>query len=271
MSNNTLSILNGDVIEGLQTLPSESVQCCVTSPPYDKLRTYGGNCEWDFQGTATELGRVLVPGGVCCWNVCDQVISGSESLTSFKQAIFFVEQAGFRLHDTMIYQKRNFSHPEKRRYHQVFEYVFILSKGDPRTFNPIKDRKNLTAGCVGNLGVNTFTEADGSKSERPKKVTSEFGMRHNVWLGNTRGQEDMCCKLPHPAMMPKWLAGDLLLSWSNPGDTILDPFGGSGTVGMMALKEGRNAILIEKDPLAIAIINGYCDPYLESAEQAVAA
>jgi DNA modification methylase len=248
-----ITILQGDWIERLRELQDESVQCCVTSPPYDNQRTYGGY-SWDFTGGAKELYRVLCDGGVLCWNVNDAVENGSETLSSFRQAIHFVDVVGFKMHDTMIYQKLNFSHPERARYHQIFEYVFILSKGSPRCFNPIKDKPNSTAGCVGNLGVNTFTERDGSKSERPKKITAQFGMRHNVWLGKTRGQEDMCEQLPHPAMMPKWLVRDLILSWSNTGDTIIDPMGGSGTTGQIAVELGRKAILIELNSQYIELI-----------------
>lgn len=244
----SVKIIQGDALVVLKEFTDESVELIVTSPPYGDMRTYGGNCTWNFGRIATELYRILCDGGVLCWVVNDQVSNGGESLTSCKQKIFFVEQCGFRIHDTMIYQKRNFSHPERSRYHQVFEYVFVLSKGAPRVFNPIMDRKNLTAGCVGNLGVNTFTERDGSKSVRSKKVTKEFGMRHNVWLGNTRGQEEMCIELKHPAMMPKWLARDLILSWSNPGDTVLDPFAGSFTTCFEAEKVGRSAIGIELNP-----------------------
>lgn len=199
--------------------------------------------------------RVLAIGGICCWIVNDGVENGSETVTSCKQKIFFHETLGLRIHDTMIYKKRNFSHPEKTRYHQTFEYVFVFSKGAPKTFNPLMDRKNLTAGCVGNLGINTFTERDGSKSVRSKKVTAEFGMRHNVWEGNTRGQEDMCIPLKHPAMMPRWLARDLILSFSNPGDLVVDPMAGSGTTGEEALKCGRKTILIDANPDYVSEIN----------------
>jgi site-specific DNA-methyltransferase (adenine-specific) len=244
-----ITILNGDVLDHLKGLPDCSVQCVVTSPPYDNARTYNQNdLSWDFQATAKELYRVLCPGGIVCWNVNDMMIDGSESLTHARQAIYFVDLCGFNLHDTMIYKKSNFSHPEKTRYHQVFEYILILSKGIPRVFNPIMDKKNATAGCVGNLGINTFTEKDGSKSVRSKKVTAEYGMRLNVWEGNTRGQEDMCIELKHPAMMPKWLARDLILSWSNKGDRILDPFMGFGTTLAMARETGRDAIGIEINP-----------------------
>jgi site-specific DNA-methyltransferase (adenine-specific) len=234
----------GDCLEVLATLPEESVQTCVTSPPYDNLRTYQG-FEWDFENTARELYRVMCKGGVAAWNVGDSVVDGSETLTSAKQKIFFVEQCGFRLHDTMIYEKCNFSHPEKTRYHQVFEYVFILSKGAPRCFNPICDKPNSTAGAVGNFGVNTFTERDGSKSERTKKLKAEFGMRGNVWKGKTAGQETVCAELLHPAQMPEWLARDLVKSWSNEGDLVLDPFSGSGTTLAVAKSLGRKALGIE--------------------------
>jgi site-specific DNA-methyltransferase (adenine-specific) len=242
-------IIQGDVLEGLRTLPDGCVHCTVTSPPYDQARTYEQEkISWDFQKTAKELHRVTCQGGIVCWNVNDTIVNGSESLTHARQAIYFVDSCGFNLHDTMIYKKSNFSHPEKVRYHQAFEYILILSKGSPRTFNPIKDKKNATAGCVGNLGINTFTERDGSKSVRPKKVTAEYGMRLNVWEGNTRGQEDMCIELKHPAMMPKWLARDLILSWSNPSDIILDPFAGSGTTALMAESVNRASISIEINP-----------------------
>ena len=245
-------------LDTMARMPSDFVDLVVTSPPYSNLRTYNGY-SFDFEAIAKELARVLKPGGVIMWNVADACVNGSETLDSCKPKIFFVEQCGLNCHDTMIYQKRNFSHPEKNRYHNVFEYMFIFSKGRPKTFNPIMDRKNLTAGQVGNLGVNTFTMRDGSKSERTKKVTKEFGMRHNVWLGNTRGQEDMCVKLEHPALMPRWIASDHIQSWSNPisdtnpeGDIVYDPFTGGGTTLCEAKKLNRNWIGSE-------ISKEYCD------------
>jgi len=243
-----------DCLDFMREMPDTSVDLTVTSPPYDDLRTYGNASgpQWDFKGVAQELYRVTKDGGIVCWNVNDSMISGSESLTHARQAIYFVDECGFNLHDTMIYKKSNFSHPEKVRYHQVFEYILILSKGSPKTFNPIKDKKNKTAGCVGNLGINTFTERDGTKSLRNKHVTENFGMRLNVWEGNTRGQEDMCVKLKHPAMMPKWLARDLIISWSNKNDVVLDPFSGSGTTAQEAKKIGR-------DYIGIDISQEYCD------------
>jgi DNA modification methylase len=253
---NYLTVFCGDALAVLKTMPSESVQCVVTSPPYDNLRTYGGQPDftWEiFTGIARELFRVLVPGGVCCWNVADQVIDGSESMTSFRQGLYFATDAGFLMHDRMIYERGNFSHPERVRYHQLFEDIFILSKGPPRAFNPIKDKPNIYAGS-GTYGENTARQPDGSMKLRTRNIISEFGMRGNVWRGKTRGQEEICEKLPHPAMMPKWLAHDLILSWSNSGDVVLDPMAGSGTTGEMALALGRKAVLIERNSDYIPLI-----------------
>jgi site-specific DNA-methyltransferase (adenine-specific) len=178
--------------------------------------------------------------------VNDETIDGSESLTSCDQKIFFRRELGFRIHDTMFYGKLNFSHPEHVRYHQVVEYVFVLSKGEPRCFNPIKDKPNKSAGDPGSFGANTYGMPDGSRALRKRQTIAEFGMRTNLWMGNTRGQEEFGRKLPQPGMMPKWLARDLIISWSNQGDTVIDPHSGWGTTGLEAAKLGRNAILIEQ-------------------------
>lgn len=238
----------GDCVDLMHQMirASIKVQLAVTSPPYDDLRTYGGY-QWDFEATARGLYDILCDGGVLCWNVGDSTVGGCESLTSAKQKIFFVETCGFRVHDTMIYEKLNFSHPERVRYHQVFEYVFILSKGEPRCFNPIKDKPNVYAGS-GTYGVNTARGRDGVMFERTRNLNTEFGMRGNVWRGKTRGQEEMCSSLSHPAMMPRWLARDLIYSWSNAGDTVFDPFSGSGTTAQEAAKLARSWIACDINP-----------------------
>ncbi len=231
--------------KAMELMPEGYIDLTVTSCPYDDLRTcYEYN--FPFEKIAKQLYRVTKPGGIVCWNVNSSTDEkGSETLTPFKQAIYFVEECGFILHDTMIYQKLNFSHPEKRRYQQVFEFLFILSKGRPETFNPLMDRPNKTAGKVGSLGINSYTKPDGTKGRRAKKVNKPFGMRHNVWLGKTRGQEEMCKKLKHRAMMPKWLAKDLILSFSNVGDIVYDPMAGSGTTAKQAQLVGRKWRLSE--------------------------
>jgi len=230
----------GDCLEVMQSIPSNSIDLTVTSPPYDNLRTYNGYT-FDFEGIAQELYRVTKDGGVVVWIVGDATIKGSESGTSFRQALYFM-QCGFNLHDTMIWNKPNFSNPSKTRYHQIFEYMFIFSKGKNKTFNPIKDKKNKYLTCV---GKNTMRLANGELVEVKKNVGNEFGMRTNVWNMNTVGQEMMCKRPPHPAMFPEKLAHDHIISWSNEGDTVLDCFLGSGTTGKMAKQLNRNFIGIE--------------------------
>ena len=244
-----LTVLIGDARERLREI-TRGVQLVVTSPPYDDIRTYGG-IEWTwetFTTIANELYRVLAPGGVLCWNVNDATTDGSETVTSCKQKIYFREACGFLIHDTMIYAKSNGSKPNPRRYNQVFEYIFVLSKGRPSTVNLIRDKPNVTAGKAV-FGKHTMREKDGSMTVRNNRiVAAEFGVRGNVWHGNTRGQEEVCRALPHPAMMPKWLARDLIASFSNPGDVVLDPMAGGFTTCVAALELGRRAIGIEINP-----------------------
>ena len=251
-----LQIIQGDCAKVMSVLPEGSVDLCVTSPPYDKIREYNG-FEFSFEDIARQLYRVLAPGGVVCWNVNDATIDGSETLTSFKQAIFFKDVCGFNV-ETMIYEKSNGSKPNPYRYNQHFEYIFVLSKGKPRVFNPIKDKKNVTFG-KGVFGRHTMREADGSMTLRKNRViAAEYGMRGNVWRGNTRGQEDVCEPLPHPAMMPKWLARDLIISFSNVGDLVMDCMAGSGTTGMVAIGLGRRALMIDCDPEYCELMRHQC-------------
>jgi DNA modification methylase len=235
-----IKLINGDCLDVMKSMEANSIDLTVTSPPYDNLRTYNG-FTFDFEGIAEELYRVTKDGGVVVWIVGDATIKGSESGTSFRQALYFM-QCGFNLHDTMIWNKPNFSNPSKTRYHQIFEYMFIFSKNKNKTFNPIKDKKNKYLTCV---GKNTMRLANGELVEVKKNVGNEFGMRTNVWNMNTVGQEMMCKRPPHPAMFPEKLAHDHIISWSNEGDTVLDCFMGSGTTGKMAKQLNRNFVGIE--------------------------
>ncbi len=249
---NLYDIYLGDNVQCLQThVADSSVHLTVTSPPYDNLRDYHG-FSWDFAQLVTELTRVTCDGGVVMWNVADQVVNGSETGTSFRQALAFIE-AGWRLHDTMIYEKGNFSNPSSNRYHQVAEWMFVFSKGKPKTFNPIKDKPNVYYDPSGNkpgtMGKNTVRQKDGTMSERKaRKANTEFGMRGNVWRMKTAGQETMCKRIAHPAKMPVAMARDHIISWSNPGDVVLDPFAGSGTTGQQALLLNRRFIGCEISP-----------------------
>jgi DNA modification methylase len=251
-----LVLQNTDSVAALQTLGPGSVHLFVTSPPYDNLRTYGGH-SWNFEATAHEMFRVLCDGGIVCWNVADSVVNGSETLTAFRQALYFKDSVGFRVHDTMIYEKTNFAHPESTRYHQLFEYVFVLSKGKPRCFNPLRDKRNSWAG-TGPFGVSTMRQRDGSQKKKRRNIIAEFGMRGNVWTVKTAGQENVCQANAHPAVMPSQLARDLILSWSNPGEWVADPFAGSGTTGREAISTGRAAWLNEINPAYIPLCRDSC-------------
>ncbi len=243
-------VYQGDCLEVMKEIDDDSIDLTVTSPPYDNLRTYNNSLIWGesiWKSAIKELYRVTKRGGIVVWVVGDAVINGSETGTSFKQALYFKE-IGFNLHDTMIYEKHNFSNPSNNRYHQIFEYMFIFSKGKPKTFNPIKDKKNVYGGKIGCYGKNTIRQKDGSFKERDIKINSEFGMRLNIWRINTE------MKPLHPAQFPYQLAHDHIISWSNEGDIVLDPFAGSGTTGIACLNTNRNYILIEKEQEYVNII-----------------
>lgn len=244
----SLKLSNTDSVRFLRCLPEDSIDCTVTSPPYGNLRTYGGYDTWDFEGTVKELYRVMKPGGTVCWNVADETKKGRKSGESHREVLGLMD-AGFWFIDTIIYKKNNAPYPSSKRYRQEFEYVFIFTKGEQKTFNPIMDRKNKRAGQPGCFGTNTHRKKDGTFELIRKKKVAEYGMRGNVWEGNTRGQEDCCrYKDDHPAKMPRWLARDLIISYSDPGDVISDPFSGSGTTGEEAIRLNRSAILNDINP-----------------------
>lgn len=221
-----------------------SIDLVVTSPPYDDLRTYGDTCDWNFEvfkDLASELMRIVKPGGVVVWVVNDATVDGSETGSSFRQALYF-KDIGFKLHDTMIWRKESapFQHPN--RYIGVFEYMFVFSKIlCPKTVNILKDRKNS---CAGQSGGGGERNKDGSIKKKNRAIVKECGARFNVWEIYSQRTSDKF----HPAPFPLELAYSHIVSWSNPGDLVLDPFLGSGTTGVMAVKAGRNFIGIEKNP-----------------------
>ena len=239
----------GDCLERMKEIPDGSVDLTVTSPPYDNLRSYNGNndkwCDNVWAECIQDLYRVTKQGGVVVWVVGDATIKGSETGTSFRQALWAMD-CGFNLHDTMIWNKGTFTAVGslKSRYAPVFEYMFILTKGKLKTFNPLKDRKNK---CFGHSIRGTISQSDGSTKNIFTKGTKnipKFGQRFNIWDINAQrsGGRNI-----HPAMFPESLANDHILSWSNEGDVVLDPFMGSGTTGKMAKLSNRKFIGIEMD------------------------
>lgn len=240
------NLILSDCIDAMKTLDSESIDMVLTSPPYDSLRTYKESLEWDldiFERVADELYRVIKDGGVIVWIVNDATIKGSETGTSFKQALYFKE-IGLRLHDTMIWYKTNpVPHETGRRYQPSFEYMFVLSKNRPKTFNPLM----VTAKCYGKVKprptIETFREKDGSFKKRSHSLIANkpLKFRHNVWSNAVAST-----KINHPAIFPEQLVHDHIVSWSNEDDIVLDPFMGSGTTGVVCKRLNRNFIGIEK-------------------------
>jgi DNA modification methylase len=239
-------VIKGDCLDVMGQFQDECIDMVLTSPPYDNLRNYKGYV-FEFEAIARELFRVVKPGGVVVWVVGDATIDGSETGTSFKQALYFKE-IGFNLHDTMIFRKRNpIPQIYKRRYNNEFEYMFILSKGLVKTHNPIMV-DSLHAG----LKLNGTTYKNYSKHDQKRgkmaKPVKDQKIKGNIWeyvVG--KNLEDQEAK-GHPAPFPCQLARDHIASWTNEGDLVLDPMCGSGTTCKAALQLGRRFIGIDISP-----------------------
>lgn len=237
-----------DCVEWMKTQAAHTVDCVLTSPPYDQLRSYGGLC-WDFESTAAELTRLLKPGGVIVWNVSDATVSGSETGTSMRQALHFIS-LGLRLHDTMIYVKRNPmpTNVNTRRYHQAWEYIFVFSSGTPSVFNPIMvDAKYSGVARMKYRGVSGETEYKSTQRNPRTKVRNVF--EYTIGGGHTTKNSLLH---NHPALMPEQLALDQLTTWAQPGCVVYDPFAGAGTTLWAAEQLGIDSIGTE-------VNSDYCD------------
>lgn len=248
-----IDLYNGDCLEVMNKLIAEGVRIdlTVTSPPYDNLRTYKGSLEWNegiWKRIIETLYRITVNGGIVVWVVGDATVKGSETGTSFKQALYAME-CGFRLHDTMIYQKENYMPLNHNRYDSSFEYMFVFSKGKPKTFNPLK----IPCKTVGDKynyakrSSQSTNEGGALRSRDEPRETKSEKYRPNIWgyqTGKHKSTKDDVWI--HPATFPEAMANDHILSWSNEGDVVFDPFMGSGTTGKMAKLNNRNFIGIEK-------------------------
>ena len=247
-----VQVFQGDCLEVLKDIPDGSIDLTVTSPPYDNLRIYNGYA-LNFKGLAKELYRVSKDFSIVVWVVGSETKCFKESLTPFHQILLFCD-IGFGLLDTMIYSKKNVppTYPNMRRYISSFEYMFVLSKGKPKTFNPICDRPNKYTGIT--KTGDTQRQRDGSTKSVRGYIPKEFGMRFNIWtydVGKNKDTKDTDA-FAHPARFPEMLARDHIISWSNEGDTILDPMMGSGTTGKMAK-------ILNRYFIGIDISEEYCE------------
>lgn len=242
---NAILIL-GDCLEVMKSMPDcFRVNAVVTSPPYDAVRDYGGHAPVDTFGVLTRCAAMLDEGGVMMWNVRDQTVNGSETGTSFRQALHCLE-LGLRLHDTMIYCREGVTFPDSNRYFPSTEYMFVFSNGAPAHFNGIKDRPNKSAGTVIH---GTDRQTDGSVTIRGRsgETIQSHGLRHNWWvLHNAQAGPGEFGG--HPAPMPYPMAEGHVLTWTDPDETVLDPFMGSGTTGVACGKNGRRFLGIEIEP-----------------------
>jgi site-specific DNA-methyltransferase (adenine-specific) len=221
-------IYNEDCLITMGKMPDNFVDLVVTSPPYDDIRNYNGY-KFEFEKIANELFRVIKDGGVVIWVVADATIDGSETGTSFKQALCF-KDIGFRLHDTMIYYKNNPMPQTGNRYHQHFEYMFALSKGSPKTFNPITEiTKYRGLANMKNRGQNGSLDYEKVERTKEKKVGNVFFYS----IGGGISTKDKVA-FQHPAIFPEKLVIDQINTWTNAGDLVYDPFMGSGTTAKIS-------------------------------------
>lgn len=222
---------NENCLDTMAKMPDNFVDLTVTSPPYDNLRNYNGYL-FDFESIAKELYRVTKQGGVVVWNVNDSTKDGSESCTSYRQVLFF-KGLGFNV-ETMIWEKTGSGCLGSNLFYgQNFEFMFVLTKGKPKTTNLICDRENKVKS--GTVKVNSSLDQSGKGTTRVVE-RKPFGKRNNIWRFDTQKGSD------HPAPFPEQLANDHIISWSNEGALVYDPFMGSGTTAKMSILNNRNWI-----------------------------
>lgn len=240
-----IEIYNESNLDTMSRMPDSCIDLTVTSPPYDNLRAYNG-FSLDWQNVIRELYRITKQGGVLVWVVGDATIDGNETGTSFRQALY-AKECGFNLHDTMIYQKSTppLTH---NRYEQNFEYMFVFSKGKPKTFNGLREPREYTDNRKNKaFGRNKDNSVDVGYSSN-----DETRLKRNVWKYFAGGGANDKIASKHPAIFPEQLAADHIISWSNEGDLVYDCFGGSGTTCKMSFLNKRKCIMSE-------ISSEYCE------------
>ncbi|NQU26321.1 MAG: site-specific DNA-methyltransferase [Candidatus Nealsonbacteria bacterium] len=250
------TIIHSDCVVGMESLPNACIPFTMTSPPYDHLREYGRH-KFEFEPIAQQLYRITMQGGVVVWVVRDGIVKGSESGTSARQKLYFLD-LGFRLHATMVMKTKRTGFPQRVRYPTQFEYAFVLSKGRPRAINLIRDRRNSTAGQRHKIHRERGDGRRETVGYHPFKVVGKYGLRGNVWeydVGGGKTTKDRFA-FYHTALMHEQMAEDHIISWSRPGDLVFDPMCGGGTTTKMALVNHRRYLGFEVH-----------EPYVEIAQK----
>ncbi len=232
-------LFTADCVDFMKSMPRGCVDLTITSPPYDSLRDYKGY-QFNFHEIANGLYRITAEGGIVVWIVGDR-INGGRSLTSFRQGLYF-QKIGFSMHDTMIYQKKNTPFMRSNAYTNAFEFMFVLSKGSPKTFNPLKE-KTVRHGfemVVYNKGSDAVNRKNLKELKKEKTKTNIWS--YAVGMGGTTSDR---IAFQHPAVFPEKLAEDHILSWTNEGELVFDPMCGSGTSCKMALLNRREYIGVD--------------------------
>ncbi len=238
-------IVEGDCVELMKQLPDGLIPLTVTSPPFDRLRTYDGWLgHFDFEATAIELFRITSPGGIVCWHVQEQIADGCESGTASEQRLYF-RSVGFCLYGTLILDTGFYVGDRRYRYGKAPHYVFLLSKGRRRAFHPIADVPNKLAGepCK-------FRRRDkDGRNYGPYKCgrIQDVRQRSHIWRYAT-GSHNSEGGTEHPAIMHIDLARDLIHSFFEPADLVFDPFCGEGTTPVAAKRLQRHYLGFEISP-----------------------
>jgi DNA modification methylase len=270
-----IMLLEGEALTTLRTLPSQVVQCLISSPPFFGLRQYpNGNLGQEetrtqyIENVVTifhEAKRVLRDDGTAFINIGDSYSKGSS--VPPKNMLLIPEMLGLALQNDgwyvrnrIIWDKRN-SLPKysgKDRFSDCYEIIWFLSKKPHYYFQQILEKGAVPAGqratgtwkeeCKGDPLVSTQNHAGKGY------VTNGVRNKRDIWKHSCNRDSDIVGE--HSAVFPKRLIKDMILSATRPGDIVLDCFSGSGTVGAACVEHKRAALLIELSPV-------YCQDSLQ--------
>jgi hypothetical protein len=242
------AILLGDALEILSRIPAGSIPLTLFSPPYDGIRDYGKNWSLDYKTLGRLLFGATCDGGVCAVVIGDGTKDFAKSLTTFRWAVDWVDNTGWRLFECCIYSRHgNPGAWWTQRFRVDHEYILIFFKGDRlRCFD--KTALMIPSKHAGKVYSGTDRLTNGGFKKIEPKAVNDLKCRGTIWGYATSNSEGNRTKLEHPATFPDRLADDLIHCFSKPGDLVFDPMCGSGTTCVMAAKAKRDYLGIEINP-----------------------